>query len=156
MPLLDPDQIAQAIARTNKWTISFLKAVCRDLKKVYLAPNDEEAMQSLDDFSKTWNDKYSMIRKSRERRWNDLSEFFTYPEEIRKVIYTTNASESLNLSLRKVTKNRATFSTDDSIYTVISLAIHKAAKEWTMPISNWDVSLDPFSIMFPEFPDFCT
>jgi len=125
-----------------------IKAVCRDLKKMYTASTEEEALHSLDDFGKAWNSKYSMIHKSWETHWDDLSEFFSYPEEIRKVIYTTNAIESLNFSLRKVTKNRAAFPTDDSIYKIMYLAIHKASKKWTMPIPNWGVALNQFSIMF--------
>ena len=124
------------------------KAVCRDLEKMYTASTEEEALHSLDDFGKAWNSKYSMIHKSWETHWDDLSEFFAYPEEIRRVIYTTNAIESLNFSLRKVTKNRAAFPTDDSIYKIMYLAIHKASKKWTMPIPNWGVALNQFSIMF--------
>jgi transposase-like protein len=125
-----------------------LKAVCRDLKKIYTASTEEEALLGLDDFGKTWNGKYAMIQKSWESHWDDLNEFFSYPEEIRKVIYTTNAIESLNFSLRKVTKNRAAFPTDESIYKIMYLAIHKASKKWTMPIRNWGVALNQFSIMF--------
>lgn len=125
-----------------------LKAVCRDLKKIYTASTEEEALLSLEDFGKAWNSKYSMIQKSWLDHWDDLSEFFSYPEEIRRVIYTTNAIESLNFSLRKVTKNRAAFPTDESIYKIMYLAINKASKKWTMPIRNWGVALNQFSIMF--------
>ena len=125
-----------------------LKAVCRDLKKVYSASTEEEALLSLEDFGGTWNSKYPMIQKSWEAHWEDLVEFFKYPEEIRRIIYTTNAIESLNFSLRKVTKNRAAFPTDDSIYKIMYLAINKASKKWTMPIRNWGVALNQFSIMF--------
>ena len=125
-----------------------LKAICKDLKKIYTASTEEEALLSLDDFGKAWNPKYSMIQKSWLDHWDDLSEFFAYPEEIRRVIYTTNAIESLNFSLRKVTKNRAAFPTDESIYKIMYLAINKASKKWTMPIRNWGVALNQFSIMF--------
>jgi transposase-like protein len=125
-----------------------LKAVCRDLRKVYSASTEEEALLSLEDFGGTWNAKYPMIRKSWETHWEDLVEFFKYPQEIRKIIYTTNAIESLNFSLRKITKNRAAFPTDDSIYKIMYLAINKASKKWTMPISNWGAALNQFSIMF--------
>lgn len=125
-----------------------LKAICKDLKKIYTASTEEEALLSLDDFGKAWNSKYSMIQKSWLDHWDDLSEFFAYPEEIRRVIYTTNAIESLNFSLRKVTKNRAAFPTDESIYKIMYLAINKASKKWTMPIRNWGVALNQFSILF--------
>ena len=92
-----------------------LKEVCRDLRCIYSAVNEEEALEALDDFGRKWNSKYPMIQRSWEAHWNDLSEFFKYPYEIRRVIYTTNSIESLNASLRKVTKNRAAFPDDDSI-----------------------------------------
>jgi transposase-like protein len=125
-----------------------LKAICNDLKRIYTASTEEEALLSLEDFGETWNSRYPMIYKSWESHWGDLSEFFSYPEEIRRVIYTTNAIESLNFSLRKVTKNRAAFPTDESIYKIMYLAINKASKKWTMPIRNWGVALNQFSIMF--------
>ena len=125
-----------------------LKEVCRDLKQIYSAVNEEEALEALDDFGKKWNGKYPMIQRSWETRWNDLSEFFKYPEEIRRVIYTTNAIESLNASLRKVTKNRAAFPDDEAIIKIMYLAISKAAKKWTMPIKNWGLALNQFAILF--------
>lgn len=91
-----------------------------------------------------------MIQNSWFSHWANLSEFFSYPEEIRKIIYTTNAIESLNASLRKVTKNRAAFSNDDSIYKIMYLAIDRISKKWTMPIRNWGLELNQFSIMFGE------
>ena len=78
-----------------------LKAICRDLKKIYGSANEEEALDQLEAFGEIWDSKYPMIRKSWENHWNDLKEFFSYPEEIRKLIYTTNAIESLNYTLRK-------------------------------------------------------
>ena len=125
-----------------------LKEVCRDLKQIYSAVNEEEALEALDDFGKKWNSKYPMIQRSWETHWGDLSEFFKYPEEIRRVIYTTNAIESLNASLRKVTKNRAAFPDDEAIVKIMYLAISKAAKKWTMPIRNWGMALNQFAIMF--------
>ena len=125
-----------------------LKEVCRDLKQIYSAVNEEEALEALDDFGKKWNGKYPMIQRSWEAHWNDLSEFFKYPEEIRRVIYTTNAIESLNASLRKVTKNRAAFPDDEAIIKIMYLAISKAAKKWTMPIRNWGQALNQFAILF--------
>jgi len=88
-----------------------------------------------------------MIYNSWERHWNDLSEFFKYPPEIRKVIYTTNAIESLNYSLRKVIKNRSSFSTDDAILKILFLAFRNATKKWTMPIRDWGRALNQFAII---------
>ena len=125
-----------------------LKDVCRDLRRIYSAVNEEEALEALDDFGQKWNSKYPMIQRSWEAHWNDLSEFFKYPDEIRRVIYTTNSIESLNASLRKVTKNRAAFPDDDSIIKIMYLAINKAAKKWIMPIRDWGLALNQFAIFF--------
>ena len=127
-----------------------LKAVCRDLKRIYSAPSEEEALLALDDFGKVWDSKYPMIRRSWESHWNDLNEFFQYPDEIRRVIYTTNAIESLNYSLRKVTRNRSAFPDDDSVYKIMYLAIGKASQKWTQPIRNWGLAINQFSIVFGD------
>lgn len=125
-----------------------LKAVCHDLKQIYTAVNEEEALEALEDFGKNWNSKYPMIQRSWEAHWDDLNEFFAYPEEIRRVIYTTNAIEALNASLRKVTKNRAAFPDDEAIMKIMYLAIQKASKKWTMPIRNCGLALNQFAILF--------
>ena len=125
-----------------------LKEVCRDLRRIYGAVNEEEALEALEDFGEKWNSRYPMIQRSWETHWDDLSEFFKYPEEIRRVIYTTNAIESLNASLRKVTKNRAAFPDDDSIYKIMYLAISNASKKWTKPIKDWGLALNQFAIFF--------
>ena len=127
-----------------------LKAVCRDLKRIYSAPSEEEALLALDDFGKVWDSKYPMIRRSWESHWNDLNEFFQYPDEIRRIIYTTNAIESLNYSLRKVTRNRSAFPDDDSVYKIMYLAIGKASQKWTQPIRNWGLAINQFSIVFGD------
>jgi transposase-like protein len=125
-----------------------LKKVCADLKAVYSASGEEAGHDALEDFGKTWNGKYPMIYQSWQRHWDDLSEFFKYPPEIRRVIYTTNAIESMNYQLRKVTKNRSTFSTDDAIFKLLYLAIRNASEKWTMPIRDWGQVLNQFAIEF--------
>ena len=125
-----------------------LKKVCADLKEIYTASTEIVARNALEDFGKTWNDKYPMIHKSWDRHWEDLIEFFKYPQEIRKAIYTTNAIESLNFQLRKVTKNRLLFSTDDAIFKILYLAIRNASEKWTMPIREWGQALNQFAIEF--------
>jgi len=125
-----------------------LKKVCADLKAVYTANTEKSGREALEEFGKIWNEKYPMIYKSWIGHWDDLSEFYKYPEEIRRVIYTTNAIESLNYQLRKVTKNRSTFSTDDAILKLLYLAIRNASKKWTMPIRNWGQALNQFAIEF--------
>ena len=125
-----------------------LKAVCRDLKEVYSAVNAGSGHEALEEFGKKWNDKYPMIQASWERNWNDLTEFFNYPEDIRRAIYTTNAIESLNFSLRKVTRNKSSFPDDNSIYKVMYLAIKNASARWTMPIKDWGLAVNQFAILF--------
>lgn len=125
-----------------------LKAVCRDLKEVYSAINAESGHEALEEFGKKWNDKYPMIQTSWERNWNDLTEFFNYPKDIRRAIYTTNAIESLNFSLRKVTRNKSSFPDDDSIYKVMYLAIKNASTRWTMSIKDWGLAVNQFAILF--------
>ena len=125
-----------------------LKAVCRDLKEIYSAINAESGHEALEEFGKKWNDKYPMIQASWERNWNDLIEFFNYPKDIRRAIYTTNAIESLNFSLRKVTRNKSSFPDDNSIYKVMYLAIKNASARWTMPIKDWGLAVNQFAILF--------
>ena len=125
-----------------------LKAVCRDLKEVYSAINAESGHEALEEFGRKWNDKYPMIQASWERNWNNLTEFFNYPKDIRKAIYTTNAIESLNFSLRKVTKNKSSFPDDDSIYKIMYLAIKNASTRWTMSIKDWALAVNQFAILF--------
>ncbi len=125
-----------------------LKAVCRDLKEIYSAINAESGHEALEEFGKKWNNKYPMIQASWERNWNNLTEFFNYPKDIRRTIYTTNAIESLNFSLRKVTRNKSSFPDDNSIYKVMYLAIKNASARWTMPIKDWGLAVNQFAILF--------
>jgi transposase-like protein len=125
-----------------------LKALCADLKKIYTAVSEQAGRDALGEFGKTWDSKYPMIYKSRDAHWQDLCGFFKYPEEIRKAIYTTNAIESLDFQLRKVTRNRLTFVNDDVIYKIMYLAIRNASQKWTMPIRNWGMALNQFAIIF--------
>jgi len=125
-----------------------LKKVCADLKAVYSANTEAAARNALEDFGKKWDEKYPMIYKSWDHHWDDLSEFFKYPPGIRKAIYTTNAIESLNYQLRKVTKNKLSFPTDDAIFKILYLAIRNASEKWTMPIRDWGLALNQFAIEF--------
>jgi transposase-like protein len=116
----------------------------------YITPTEEAGRASLEDFGKIWDSKYPMIYQSWEKHWDDLSKFFKYPPEIRRAIYTTNAVESLNYQLRKVTKNRSSFSTDDAILSdfspqILYLAIRNASEKWTMPIKHWGQALNQAS-----------
>ena len=125
-----------------------MKAVARDLKSIYNAPTREAAEQTLDDFSEKWSSKYPNIEKSWRNKWPNLITIFDYPDEIRKVIYTTNAIESLNSVIRKAIKNRKIFPNDDSALKLIYLAVNRASQKWTMPIRNWKPALNRFTIEY--------
>jgi len=126
------------------------KAVAADLKKIYQSVTEEEALLALDQFAERWDDKYPQISRSWRNHWDNLNTLFIYPEDIRKVIYTTNAIESLNSVIRKAIKKRKLFPTDDSAKKVIYLATQAASKKWTMPIRNWKPALNRFMIEFED------
>lgn len=129
------------------------KAVAADLRLIYTAATEAEAEQQLMAFAQRWDNQYPTISKSWMNHWQWIIPFFAFPLEIRKVIYTTNAIESVNMGLRKVLKNHRAFPTDDSALKVISLAIANISKKWTMPIPNWKPALNRFAIEFGDcFP----
>ena len=125
-----------------------IKNVCKNLRTVYSSVNEESGLNALEDFGDKWQSKYPMIYKSWKKEWQNLVEFFRFPEGIRNVIYTTNAIESLNYSLRKVIRNKSSFPDDDSIYKVMYLAVKNACERWTMPIKNWIIAKNQFAILF--------
>jgi len=124
------------------------KKIASDLKKIYASLTVGEAEMCLEDFSKIWDGKYPTISQSWRRNWENIIPFFDYPGDIRKVIYTINAIESLNRSLRKIIKNRGAFPTDESIYKLLYLALQKASKKWTMPIRDWNAAINRFAIIY--------
>lgn len=126
------------------------KAVTADLKRIYQSATEDEALLALDQFSVRWDEKYPQISRSWRSHWHNLNTLFSYPPEIRKAIYTTNAIESLNSVIRKAIKKRKLFPTDDSAKKVVFLAIMDASKKWTMPIRNWKAALNHFMIEFDE------
>ena len=126
------------------------KILCADLKNIYESPTEKAGLEALDAFAEKWDKKYPMISKSWKSNWENLNEFYAYPADIRKAIYTTNAIESLNSSLRKVTQKRSAFPTDDAIYKVLYLALNNVSKKWTMPIRNWGAALNQFAIHFGD------
>jgi putative transposase len=124
------------------------KEVARDLKTIYASATDVEAEQSLAEFSLKWDAKFPMISKSWRNNWTRVIPFFAHPPEIRKVIYTTNAIESLNMSLRKVTKARGSFPNDEAVSKLLYLALRNIAKKWTMPVHAWKDALNRFAIIY--------
>lgn len=115
-----------------------LKEFCRDMKEIYKAINEEAGLQALDDFSKKWGNKYSYAVKSWYDNWDSLSTFFRYSAEIRKLIYTTNPIESFNRVLRKHTKNRVNFPTDDALLKVLYLATINTVEKWQVRCRDWN------------------
>ena len=126
------------------------KAVTSGLKAIYQASTEENALKSLDIFCDQWNHQYPKIGESWRANWENIRTIFSYPAEIRHAIYTTNAIESLNSVIRHSTKKRKIFSSDDSVKKVIYLATSNAAKKWTMPIQNWRLAMNWFTIQFDD------
>ena len=126
------------------------KSVVADLKPIYTASTEDEAVTALELFTEKWDQQYPHISKSWYANWDNLTVFLQYPAEIRKVIYTTNAIESLNSQLRKVTKNKRVFPSDDAVFKTLFLAIDYICKKWTMPIRNWSEAMPHFMIKFED------
>ena len=124
------------------------KAFTADMKHIYQAPNQEAAKAALEDFAKKWESKYSYAIKSWRENWDQLTLFFEFPVEIRKIIYTTNLIENLNGKIRKYTKNKLSFPTDDAVKKSVYLALREATKKWTQPIHNWGIILNQFLTIF--------
>jgi len=124
------------------------KTVAKDLKSIYSAATVEEAELALEEFAEQWDERYPTISASWRRHWNEIIPFFAFPPDIRRAIYTTNAIESLNRTLRKIIKNRQAFPTDEAILKILYLALNNASKKWTMPIRNWKPALNQFAIAF--------
>jgi putative transposase len=126
------------------------KAVTADLKQIYQSITEQQATLELDRFAQAWDEKYPQISKSWRTHWPNLITLFDFPADIRKVIYTTNAIESLNSVIRKSIKTRKLFPNDDSAMKVVYLAIKAASKKWTMSIQNWKQAMNHFMIVFEE------
>lgn len=126
------------------------KAVCADLKKVYGAVNLDNAEYAKEEFREKWDQKYPSILRSWDANWAELTTFFAYPEQIRRLIYTTNAVESYHRMVRKFTKAKAIFPTDDSIRKVVYLSVRQITKKWTMPVRDWGLCYSQIMIYFED------
>jgi putative transposase len=124
------------------------KAVAADLRTVYSASTADEALLRLEEFADQWGQDYPTIVKSWQSNWQRIVPFFEYPPEIRRIIYTTNAIESVNMSLRKVTKSRGSFPSDEALLKLFYLALNNISKKWTMPLRDWKAALTRFTIQF--------
>jgi putative transposase len=126
------------------------KQVAADLKPVYRASTAEEAQLRLEEFAIKWDRPYPTIAQMWRRNWEHVTPFFGYPAEIRKVVYTTNAIESLNMSLRKVIKTRGSFPTEEAALKLLYMGLEHIAKKWTMPVQDWKSALQRFAILFGD------
>jgi len=126
------------------------KNVAADLKAIYQAATEDEASMRLDEFGEKWNDRYPTISKSWRANWPRLIPFFDYPAEIRRIIYTTNAIESLNSTLKKTIKNRASFPNDEAAVKLLYLSLKNIMKKWTMPVRNWGTALNQFAVLYDD------
>jgi len=130
-----------------------MQEVATDLKAIYSSATQEEAERHLELFAEKWDGLYPSISKSWRAQWARVIPLFAFPADIRRVIYTTNAIESLNMTLRKVTTNHRIFPSDEAVYKVIYLAMRNISKKWTMPIRDWKPALNRFAVEFAErFP----
>lgn len=124
------------------------KAFCADLKEVYAAPTREAAADALTRLDEKWGAKYKYAIQSWQTNWDNLTSFFDYPLEIRKIIYTTNTIENLNRGIRKYTKTKVQFPDDQAVQKAVYLAIMNIQKKWTMPIQNWGYIFHQFLTIF--------
>jgi putative transposase len=124
------------------------KQVAVDLKAIYQATTLSEAEHHLAEFEKTWAGVYPVIAKSWRGNWSRIAPMFGYPAEIRRAIYTTNTIESLNMTLRKITKNRSLFPNDEAVFKLMYLGLRNISKRWTMPIRDWSGAMNQFAILF--------
>lgn len=145
--------IHQIRASTRYVSYKDVKAFSADLKPVYKAATEESALAALDEVEAKWGAKYALGVKSWRQNWPELSTMFKYPSEIRTLIYTTNAIENFNRQLRKVTKTKSAFVSDDALIKILYLATMNITEKWTMPIRNWPTILDHLMIYFGDRVD---
>lgn len=123
---------------------------CKDMKEIYTSPNEEAGLAALDRFEDKWGARYSYAIKSWRTNWQCLSTFFKYPPEIRRLIYTTNPIESFNRSIRKVTKTKSSFPTDDSLFKILYLIVMDTSEQWKMSIREWGTIMNQLMIYYKD------
>lgn len=148
-------QIQRCIIHQIRYSTRFvgykdIKQLMADLKLVYKAVTEEEALENLKAFKEKWGKKYPSCVKTWEDNWDILNTFFAYPPEVRKIIYTTNIIEGLNRQFRQVTKNKPSFVNDDSLRKLLYLAAKNIVERWTQRCRNWDIVLSQLNIMFQD------
>lgn len=146
-------QVQLCIVHMVRHSLSYVshrdrKQVATDLKAIYQAATLSEAEHQLNEFEQTWGRTYPVIVKSWRTNWSRIVPMFGYPGEIRRAVYTTNTIESLNMTLRKITKNRSLFPNDEAVYKLMYLGLRNISKRWTMPIRDWSGAMNQFAILF--------
>ena len=141
--------IHQIRSSTRYVSYKDIKALMADLKLVYRAVTEDEAWEKLLAFKEKWGRQYPSCVKSWEENWDILRTFFAYPAEVRTIIYTTNIIEGLNRQFRQITKNKPSFTSDDSLRKMLYLASKKIVEHWTVRCRNWDVLISQLNLMFP-------
>ena len=154
-PFMFMDAIQRCIIHQIRYSTRFvsykdIKALMADLKLVYTAVTEDEALNNLIRFKEKWSKSYPSCVKTWEDNWDILSTFFAYPAEIRKIIYTTNIIEGLNRQFRQITKNKPSFTNDESLRKMLYLASKNIVKRWTQRCRNWDVVLNYLKVMFED------
>ena len=142
--------VHQIRASTRYVSYKDIKQIVADLKKIYTAVTLDEAENNLLTFAERWRKQYPSCVKSWEENWEVLTTFFEYPMEIRKIIYTTNIIEGLNRQFRQITKNKPSFTNDDSLRRMLYLASQRIMKHWHARCQNWDLVLSQLELMFPQ------
>ena len=142
--------IHQIRSSTKYVSYKDVKKFVSDLKPIYKAPTEEIAIEALESLENEWGKKYPLAVRSWKNNWNELSVMFKYSPEIRRMIYTTNAIENFNRQLRKVTKTKSAFVSDDALMKMLYLVTMRVSDKWTMPIQNWASILDNLMIHFGD------
>ena len=127
-----------------------VKKIIAGLKPIYTASTEDAALEEMNSFETAWGEKYPLIVRSWRQNWAEIATFFKYPPEIRKIIYTTNTIESYHRQLRKVTKSKSIFPSDEALLKMLYLATQDVLRKWTGRVQNWGLILLQFSVFFPE------
>lgn len=146
-------EVQQCIVHQIRYSTRYVnykdrKEFCTDLKTIYTAPNEQEALRGLDNFEGKWGSKYAYAVRSWRNNWSRLSTFFKYPPEIRKLVYTTNPIESINYRIKKVTKTKGAFNSDESLLKLLYLVIIDATQKWVLALDNWGQILQQLEVYF--------
>ena len=146
-------QVQVCLVHLVRYSLSYVgyrdrKEVATDLKSIYQAATLQEAEAQLDRFEEKWRSVYPLIGQSWRANWGKVAPMFGYPAEVRRAVYTTNTIESLNMTLRKIIKNRPLFPSDEAVFKLMYLALRNISKRWTMPIPNWGNAMNQFAILF--------